>query len=203
VSGTVTLESTVSPVLPNANDFRVSMASTELDGFNTNTRVDREGHFTLQNVPAGTHWIRVQTPRGWMLKSATAGGGDIIDTPLEVTSGEPISGLRLIFTDKLSEISGKLTNAQGAAVTEHTVVAFPEDATLWRPQSRHIMTARPDQTGRFQIRGLPAGDYYLAAVDPTEPGAWFDPAFLDQHRSSATPIRIGEGDLRTQDLRVR
>jgi hypothetical protein len=138
-----------------------------------------------------------------MLKSATAGGGDIIDTPLEVTSGEPISGLRLIFTDKLSEISGKLTNAQGAAVTEHTVVAFPEDATLWRPQSRHIMTARPDQTGRFQIRGLPAGDYYLAAVDPTEPGAWFDPAFLDQHRSSATPIRIGEGDLRTQDLRVR
>ena len=33
---------------------------------------------------------------------------------------------------------------------------------LWRPLSRQIMTARPDQTGKFQLRGLPAGEYYLA-----------------------------------------
>ncbi len=82
-------------------------------------------------------------------------------------------------------------------------MAFPEDPTLWRPQSRYILTARPDQTGRFQIRGLPAGDYYLVAIDPAEPGAWFDPAFLEQHRSGAATVRVGEGDLRTQDLRIR
>jgi hypothetical protein len=205
VSGMATLEATVSAVLPNASDFRVAMASTEIDGFggNTNTRVDREGRFTLENVPAGTHWIRGQAPRGWTLKSATMAGRDVIDTALELRSAEPVTSLRLVFTDKLSDLSGTLTNAQGAPVTEYTVVAFPEDATLWRPQSRHIMTARPDQTGRFQLRGLPAGDYYLAAVDPAEPGEWFDPVFLEQHRASATTVRLGEGDLRTQDLRVR
>ena len=205
VSGTVTLEATVSAVLPNANDFRVAMASTEIDSFggNTNTRVDREGRFTLEHVPAGTHWIRGQAPRGWTLKSATMAGRDVIDTALELRSAEPVTSLRLVFTDKLSDLSGTLTNAQGAPVTEYTVVAFPEDATLWRPQSRHIMTARPDQTGRFQLRGLPAGDYYLAAVDPAEPGEWFDPVFLERHRASATTVRLGEGDLRTQDLRVR
>jgi hypothetical protein len=98
----VTLEATISPVLPNANDFRVAMASTEVDSFggNTNTRVDREGRFTLENVPAGAHWIRGQAPRGWTLKSATAGGRDVIDTPLELRSGEPLTGVRLVFTDK-------------------------------------------------------------------------------------------------------
>ncbi len=205
VTGTVTLEAAVSAVLPNANEFRVAMASTDVDSFggNSNTRVDREGRFTLENVPAGTHWIRGQAPRGWTLKSATMAGRDVIDAPLELRSGEPMTGLRLVFSDKLSEISGNVTNAQGAPVTEYTVVAFPEEAALWRPQSRHIMTARPDQTGRFQLRGLPAGDYYLAAVDPAEPGEWFDPAFLERHRANATTVRIGEGDVRTQDLRVR
>ncbi len=205
VTGTVTLEATVSPALPNANDFRVSLLATEVDGpgGNVNARVDRDGRFTLETVPAGTHWLRGQGPRGWALKSATLGGRNVIDTPVEIESGDPLTGLRLTFSDKLSEISGNLTNAQGAAVTEYTIVAFPEDSTLWRPQSRHILTARPDQTGRFQIRGLPAGDYYLVAIDPAEPGAWFDPAFLEQHRSGAATVRVGEGDLRTQDLRIK
>jgi hypothetical protein len=205
VSGTVTLEASVSPVLPNPNEVRVALAATEVDGFggNTNTRVDREGRFTVENVPAGTHWIRGQAPRGWTLRSATLAGRNVIDTPLELRSGEPVTDLRLVFTDKLSEISGTVANAQGAPVTEYTVVAFPEDSALWRPQSRHIMAARPDQTGRFQLRGLPPGDYYLAAVDPTEPGEWFDPAFLERHRAGAETVRLGEGDVRTQDLRVR
>ncbi len=116
VSGTVTLEATVSPTLPNANDFRIALAATEVDGSggNINARVDREGRFTLENVPAGTHWIRGQGPRGWTLKSATLGGRNVIDTPVELESGDPLTGLRPIFSDRLSEISGNLTNAQGA-----------------------------------------------------------------------------------------
>ena len=80
------------------------------------------------------------------------------------------------------------------------MLAFPTDASLWRPQSRQIMTARPDQTGQYRIRGLPAGDYYLATVDPSEQGEWFEPAYLDEHRAGAA--RVVAQRRRRQDART-
>ena len=85
---------------------------------------------------------------------------------------------------------------------DYTVLAFPTDDRLWRPQSRHIMTARPDQNGKYQIKGLPPGEYYLAIVDPAVQGEWFEPAFLEQHRPGATRISLGDGDVNTQDFKV-
>src|SRR5207302_208804 len=92
--------------------------------------------------------------------------------------------------------SGTVMTQQGAAVTDYTVLAFPVDETLWRPQSRHIMTARPDQNGKYQILGLPPAEYYLAVVDPAEQGEWFEPAFLDQQRQAAA--RAGRGRVRAR-----
>ena len=93
--------------------------------------------------------------------------------------------MEIVFTDKLTEINGTVTNEQGTPVPDFTVLAFPTDGSLWRPQARQIMTARPDQTGKYRIRGLPPGDYYLATVDPSEQGEWFEPAYLEEHRTGA------------------
>ena len=51
------------------------------------------------------------------------------------------------------------------------------------------MTARPDQNGKFQVRSLPAGSYYMAVIDPAEQGEWFDPAFLQQQVNGARRVR--------------
>ena len=48
-----------------------------------NARVDKDGRFTLDGVPAGAHLIRPQRQlRGWMLKSVTVDGRDVTDTPI-------------------------------------------------------------------------------------------------------------------------
>jgi hypothetical protein len=106
------------------------------------------------------------------------------------------------FTDKLSEINGSVTDAQGNAITEYTVLAFSTNSAVWRPQSRQIAIARPDQTGMFRIRSLPAGEYYVVTVDPSEQGEWFDPAYLDQHRGGASRVTLSDGDVKTQDFRI-
>jgi hypothetical protein len=108
----------------------------------------------------------------------------------------------MVFTDKLSEINGTLTDDRGTPITDYTMLAFPADPSLWRAQARQIMTARPDQTGRFQIRGLPPGQYLLAAVDPAEQGEWFEPSFLDEHRGGAARVTLGDGDVKTQNLKI-
>ena len=98
--------------------------------------------------------------------------------------------------------NGIVTNERAQPVTDYTVLAFSVDSMFWRPLSRHISVARPDQTGKFQIRGLPPGAYYLAPVDPAEQGEWFEPAFLDQHRVGAARVTLGEGDVKTQDFKI-
>jgi hypothetical protein len=205
ISGTVTFQSTQSLTVPDTNQVRI--AAPPIDflnvGPNPVARLNKDGTFTLDGVSAGSHWIRTQGGlRGWTLKSVTLGGRDIIDTPLDVRSGQTITGMALIFTDRLSQVSGTLTDERDQPITEFTVLAFPTDNTLWRPQARQIMTARPDQTGKYQIRGLPAGNYYITAVDPTEQGEWFEPAFLDQHRAGAARITLGDGDVKTQDFKI-
>jgi hypothetical protein len=204
ISGRVTFQATQSRQPPQVNQFRIiaSLIDRSEMGPNSTARIEQDGTFLLVGVPAGSLWLRSQGPGSWSLKSAIVDGRETIDAPFEVGAGDKITGVELTFIDRQAEINGTVTDAQGLAVTEYTVLAFPADSALWRPQARQIVTARPDQTGRFQLRGLPPGDYYVAAIDPAEQGEWFEAAFLEQHRGGATRVRLGEGDTRTQNFRV-
>jgi protocatechuate 3,4-dioxygenase beta subunit len=202
ITGTIVFEAAQQP--PDLTQVRVTAQAADPGelGLNAGARVEQDGRFAMDGVPAGAHFIRANGARGWTLKSVTINGRDTIDTPIDLRSGQKLADLTLVFTDKLTQITGTVTSEQGTAVTDYTVLAFPTDDRLWRPQSRHIMTARPDQNGKYQIRGLPPGEYYMAMVDPAVQGEWFEPAFLEQHRPGAIRISIGDGDIKTQDFKV-
>jgi carboxypeptidase family protein len=202
LSGTLSFPSASSP--PDPSTIRITAPPADPDGFYANGagRVDKTGHFTMDGVPSGPRFIRANGARGWTLRSVMIGGRDVIDTPVVVQSGQAIGDITLVFTDKMTQVSGVVVNDQNAPVSEYTVLAFPTDATLWRPQSRQIMTTRPDQNGKYQLRGLPPGEYYLATVDPAIQGEWFEPAFLDQQRPGAVRITLSDGDSKTQDFKV-
>jgi hypothetical protein len=190
---------------PDPTQFRVTAPTTDnaMFGPQANARLDKESKFTLDGVPAGQHLIRsAGAARGWMLKSVVVGGRDVTDTAIEIRSGETISNITVEFTDKVNEIQGSVTTDQGAAGSEYTVLAFSTDPSLWRPLSRQIATARPDQTGQYRIRTLPPGEYYVVTVDPGEQGEWFEPAYLEEHRAGAVRISLGDGDVKRQNFKV-
>jgi hypothetical protein len=201
LSGTVTFRGAAAP--PPPERVVVTAPPTDQTTFPPAGRPDAEGRFTIQNVAAGPHLIRANPNSDkWMLKSVTIEGRDVTDTPIEIRSRESVGDIAIVFTDQVSEIAGLVTNADGAPVSDYTVLAYPTDAGLWRPQARQIMTTRPDQTGKYRLRGLPGGEYYLVTVDPTEQGEWFDPRYLETHRTDAIRVKINDGDVRTQDWRV-
>ena len=204
LTGTVTLLPGSSPA-PDITNIRITAPATDQDSFGPqpNARVEKDGKFTLDGVAAGTHLIRPSgNARGWVLKSVTIGSRDMTDTPIQLRSGQTLSDVAIVFTDQLTEISGTVTDTESRPVPDFTILAFTTDSSLWRPLSRQIMTARPDQTGKYRIRGLPAGDYYLATVDPAEQGEWFEASYLDEHRAGAARVTLGEGDVKTHDFKV-
>ena len=205
LTGTVVFNPGQSPA-PDATQVRITAPSTDLSAFGPqpNARVDKDGRFTLSGVAAGAHLVRSNgNLRGWTLKSVTVAGRDVTDTPIEVRSGQSLSNVTIVFTDKINEISGTITTTTGAPMPDYTVLAFPTDQSLWRPQARQIATTRPDQTGKYRLRGLPPGEYYVTTVDPAEQGEWFEPAYLDEHRAGASRLTLGDGDVKTQDFKVK
>ncbi|MEO8258298.1 MAG: carboxypeptidase-like regulatory domain-containing protein [Acidobacteriota bacterium] len=203
VTGVVTFEGGQGTDLTQVRITAPSAEDAVSIGANPNARVDKEGTFTLNGVAAGLHWIRSGGgARGWALKSVIVDGVDVVDTPIALRSGQTLQNVSVVFTNKLTEINGTVTDVRGTPLTEFTVLAFPTESLLWRPLARQIATARPDQNGRFQMRGLPPGSYYLATVDPAEQGEWFEPAFLEEHRIGAARISLSEGAVQTSDFQV-
>ncbi len=173
----------------------------------TTATADASGRFTLPGVTPGRYRIAVSfpglgAPGEWSLSSAVIGGVDALDMPFTVAPGIVAANAVVTFTDRMARLTGTLQNAAGAAAPAYTIIVFPSSSTLWMPQSRRIQTVRPSVDGAFSFSNLPPGDYYLAAVDDVEPGAWFDPSFLQQLVPSSMKITIAESEEKRQDVRV-
>ncbi|MEO2195161.1 MAG: carboxypeptidase-like regulatory domain-containing protein, partial [bacterium] len=134
-------------------------------------------------------------PDGWQLEAVHLEGRDVIDTPLEFRGEASIEHVVLLLTDQLTELTGTVQDEAGDALTDFTVVAFPSDERLWQPRSRHILASRPDQNAQYRLRGLPPGDYLLAAVEIVEEGEWFEPRFLEELRRRATRVTLRDGGI--------
>ena len=148
--------------------------------------------------------FRASLPQGWTLKSVLLNNQDIIDTPLELPAGQTLSGLQIVISEKSTDLSGRVTDAKGAAVTDITVVVLPVDEALWTYQSRFVRTARPDQDGRFQMQGLPPYERYLAVtVQGLEDGQAGDPEFLARIRAQGVSFSLNDGETRSLDLRSK
>lgn len=85
---------------------------------------------------------------------------------------------------------------------DYTVLVFSREPARWNGDSRHFATTRPDQTGRFTVSGLAAGDYYAAALDYLDPSDAQDPELLERLRRDATMFSLGEGQSLSLELKV-
>jgi hypothetical protein len=135
----------------------------------------------------------------WQMKSVRLNGREIIDTPIDFGNGD-VDGIEIVLTDRVTEVLGRVKDERGSTVSDATIVLFAESRDRWWRHSRHISSARPDQEGRFSIKGLPPGRYLAVALDYVEPGEERDPERLEEWRARATGVTIGEGETRSIDL---
>jgi len=209
LAGKVTFEGATQPMPAEIARIRIGLwapagGSLPIFNSNMNTTPRNDGTFSIPDVPAGERMFRVSgAPASWALKTVYLDGRDVTDSMFPVRAGETAGNVSIIFTDRGTELSGAVRDADDRALLAgFTVVAFPVDNLMWKPQSRLIQAARPDKNGAFTIRGLPPGEYYLQAIDDVDQGEWYDPTFLEALRRGAPRIVLQEGDKKSQSLKV-
>jgi carboxypeptidase family protein len=93
-------------------------------------------------------------------------------------------------------ISGHVTDATSAPVSNYTVVVFPTDRTKWSVTPRLLRLARPAEDGSFEVSSLPPGEYWVAATDPVEgadvSGDWLKAETLERLSFRATRVTLTE-----------
>jgi hypothetical protein len=139
---------------------------------------------------------------GWMVKAVRHRDRDITSTLLELPSGEQLSDVEVVLTNRVTRVAGQLTDDRGAPLSSGTVIVFAEDDGKWGEASAFVRTARPDQQGQYELRGLPAGDYLAAALEYVQNGMWNDPQFLESLRRDAQRFTLGDGGTQALSLKV-
>ena len=163
---------------------------------------DAAGKFTFVGVTPGRYRVTASGSGGWFLRTATIGGVDAMESPVEIGTTD-LGGLELTFTDQQQEISGDLLDASGKPAPEFFIILFPENKARWGGQFGRVMSTRPGGDGRFKFQNPRPGDYLIAAVTDVEQGEWNDPAFLEQLVAASTKISVAEGEKKTQSLRIK
>ena len=169
-------------------------------------RVDADGHFEFASVPPDsyqfvTRWTTAGAEDKWTILSSTANGRDAFELPLRVDPNRPLEWT-VTFTDKPSNLTGVLQDRGGRAATDYFIVVFSSDRAHWTPGSRRVRMLRPATDGAFGAKGLPPGEYFVAALTDLEPGEWNDPALLAQLAATASTVTMRQGETTKQDFRI-
>ena len=150
----------------------------------------------------GQVFFRVSTPPAWVLKSVSIEGVDVTDTPIDLSGRDGLSGLTIVLTDKVTDVNGQVTDARGRPLKDYAVVVQPSEQKPAQAMTRYLRVVRPDQDGRFRIRGLPPGSYEATAIESLEQGRQFVPDVQARLRDTARRFTVREGETLALDLKL-
>ena len=154
--------------------------------------INADGEFFFQDVPVSNYRVELTTaglPDAY-LKSVRFKDTEVSDMQLQV-DGFPPGELQLLATRSGGSIEGRVVSDRQQTVTNAIVVALPEGMPAY--QADRYRSATVDNTGAFQFRGLPAGQYNVYAWIDVDNGAWFNPAFLRSYDAYRRSLPVTDG----------
>ena len=174
------------------------------DGWNS-VSPEPDGTFEFQGVFGPTLLRELFQETDWYLKSVVIKGQEQVDSPFDFGTSGTFSDIEVLISAFGATVTGRVTDERAAAVRDYTVVVFSTLRDRWSALSRWVKTTEYlSADGTFTVRGLPPGDYWVAAIerrDSTfEPTA--DPDLLESLSSRAVRITLGEGQMQNLTLRL-
>ena len=166
------------------------------------TRIQPGGRFVTIGLPPGKYHLSAPLGLGpWRIAAVR---GLELDRPIVLGSVD-INDLQVTLTDKTTVLSGTARDERGMLQPHAPIYVFPKDKTLWTdfgPWPSRIRRVQASRAARWQVTGLPPGDYYVASTWASIHEAWMHNEVFDRLARLASPISIADGQSRSIDLTV-
>ena len=161
-------------------------------------RANADGTFKLNDL-VGPRLLRARVvgPRAWIAQAITHNGRNLIDSPINLKSGEELAGVEIVLTSRVARLNGTVTDAANRLLTDYSVLLFPEDRTLLGNPRRLTRLIRPTTAGDFSIDNILPGAYLIAALDDVDDAQWLNADYLERFRPRATRIDLGASEQKT------
>jgi hypothetical protein len=204
-SGGIIVEKRQSAEPPQLNGLlvRAPLADGSSFGDAVTGRSNDEGQFAIRGLMAGSHVVRIQGLQDpWVLKSVVLRGRDVTDAGFDAESGQEIRDLRVTITDVATQVTGTVRDAGGNGTADATVLVVPLSPQFWTRSSRRLVVLHTDASGRYRVRGLPAGEYRLVASAALDEADAFRRDLLRDVAAAGVPLSLEPLQSRVLDLQL-
>ncbi|HLQ76817.1 MAG TPA: carboxypeptidase regulatory-like domain-containing protein [Terriglobia bacterium] len=166
---------------------RLNSADPFLESYSA-AGVQADGQFPVWNIQPGAYSIEVSgIPRDFYIKAEHSGSFDLMTNPLGIAWDSP-APLQIIIGADAGRVDGAVTDPSGKAFAGAQVVLVPNAERRDRPDQYRI--AGSDEDGRFELRGIPPGEYQIFAWENVEDGAWLNSEFMANYWPTASPFTV-------------
>jgi hypothetical protein len=156
-----------------------------------NGQVIASGEFSLF-ISEGDFKLALNgVPQNMYIKSMQLGAANVLTDGLRV-SGSTDSILEIVLAPATSTVSGEIVDARSGGMP-NVVVALVPDLPGLRNVTTYYRNTTTDFSGRFQLNGVPPGDYKLFAWEYTSPDSWQNADFLRPYENAGKPVRVNPG----------
>lgn len=156
------------------------------------------GAFKEPAINPGEYFIRKRgAPNAWVIKSVMVGGADKTTKPVDFNGA--VDDVVVTLTSRVSTISGSVKELDAV------VLVFPTDPAQWSGYGFNPPNMRMTDTatnGTFTLGQLPAGDYFVIALEPSHRLDWLEAGFLAAAAPRATRVSVGWGETKNATLSV-
>lgn len=159
--------------------------------FPSQTKIEKDGSFTIENVTGGNYAVNVQPPSGTYLKSVLNGQTEVKNGDLDLTGGAPAE-LQIILSYGVAEVSGIVQSPKDAnAGTSAQILVLPEPLN---PNNLGVRLSNTDMAGSFSLKQIAPGHYRAFALAQFDPSQTQNPEILKQLASRGTEFEVKEND---------
>jgi hypothetical protein len=209
IEGRVTIDGNPGGVFAaNGAPVKVILRSMTAPVPNVVTRVRPDGTFQLRGITAGDYRVDIHpflsappeenvpsALRDMYVRSLRLGKDDVLADGLHI-EGSFTNRMEVAVGTNGGVVTGRILRDNRVAVVNARAILIPNSA---RRHGDLYKSAFTDDSGKFEIRGVPPGDYKVFAWELVEFGAWQDPHFIKLYENRGTSVRVSAGGRQSVD----
>jgi len=186
VPGRIAID-TAAPLNLGAAHPGLSSVDRYLDSY-AGSAFQADGQFIIKSVQPGEYAFDVAgIPEDLYIKSERSGQANLQGLTLGIGTASPAPFEILLGTDG-GRIDGTVADAAGKPFAGAQVVLVPRGDR--RSLTSNYRVANSDEDGRFDLRGIPPGEYQLLALQDVEDRAWLNSEFIGKYQDMGTGVTI-------------